>query len=393
MHKVIYIKRKDAHISMTIRKKDCDHAHSYLHIMLTILIVCIMSILINSNATAKTSFNKKKVNGIMSTAVYDDVVVTWEGLKDAKGYEIYERTEEESFTCVKRTASCKAVLKNRIPGKDYQYYVLAYNMSDNGSMGYCKPSDKVETTVPVTGRSTVKNLLRTALAPVGNTMYVWGGGWNKADTAAGKEAKRTGLSASWRNFAKDKKSGYDYNNYRYLIHKGLDCSGYVGWCVYNIMNTANGKKGYVHKASKQAKNFSDMGFGEYIPAGKIKDYKPGDIMSSTCSCCGHVWIVVGQCDDKSVVLIHASAPGVQISGTVTPSGKRNSEAYRLAKKYMKKYYKGWKYPAMLKGSPYLTHYSQMRWNTEGDDAILSDPDGYYDMSAKEVLEDLFSIYD
>ena len=48
-----------------------------------------------------------------------------------------------------------------------------------------------------------------------------------------------------------------------------------------------------------------------------------------------------------------------------------------------------KYPALCKNSSYLTHYSQMRRTTEGDDVVLSDPDGYQDMSAEEVLEDLF----
>jgi len=238
---------------------------------------------------------------------------------------------------------------------------------------------------------TVKYFLQTAIKPIGSTMYVWGGGWNKADTAAGKEAKTIGVSPSWKKFADKQKAGYDYRKFRYKIHDGLDCSGYVGWCVYNVRNTENNKKGYVYSASKQAKKLSKLGFGKYTDRKKVKDYKPGDIMSSTCGCCGHVYIVIGQCEDGSVVLVHASPPGVQISGTVTPSGKKNSQAYKLAKKYMKKYYKKWteKYPTLCKGTPYLTHYSQMRWNVNGENAVLTDPDGYMDMSAEEVLEDLF----
>ncbi len=394
-----------------------------VYIIHTFGIVCIMSILLSFNVYAKDSFNKKKVDGVMSTGVGSTVVVTWESLNGASGYEVYEWVEdvkaqgskqiidgdglenigdvkmESTVTsepssepvCVKRTTKCKVILKDRIPGCEYHYYVVAYRSDKNGSRIYSRISDKVYTTVPEYGKSTIKNFLRTAIAPMGNTMYVWGGGWNKADTAAGKEAKSTGLAASWRSFAKNKKAGYNYRNYRYRIHDGLDCSGYVGWCIYNVMNTENGKKGYVHSASKQAKKFADMGFGEYIDTDKVKDYKPGDIMSSTCTCCGHVWIVVGQCDDGSVVIAHASPPGVQLSGTVTPSGAKNSDACKLARKYMKKYYPAWykRYPEVSKGSTYLSHYGQMRWDTDGDTCILSDPDGYADMSAEEVLKDLF----
>lgn len=39
---------------------------------------------------------------------------------------------------------------------------------------------------------TLKHFLKTSIKPVGQTMYVWGGGWNKADTAAGKEARQMG---------------------------------------------------------------------------------------------------------------------------------------------------------------------------------------------------------
>ncbi|MCR5700820.1 MAG: hypothetical protein K6G76_01600 [Lachnospiraceae bacterium] len=250
---------------------------------------------------------------------------------------------------------------------------------------------KASATSAETKDFTIKDFLQTAIKPIGSTMYVWGGGWNKADTAAGKEAKTIGVSPSWKKFADKQKAGYDYRKYRYQIHDGLDCSGYVGWCVYNVRNTENNKKGYVYSASKQAKKLSKLGFGKYTDRKKVKDYKPGDIMSSTCGCCGHVYIVIGRCDDGSVVLVHASPPGVQISGTVTPSGKKNSQAYKLANKYMKKYYKKWtdKYPVMCKGTTYLTHYSRMRWNVTGTKAVLSDPDGYLDMSPEEVLEDLF----
>lgn len=360
------------------------------HIAIFLGIVWIM---VNSNAInsyAKTSFSNTKPIGVMSTAVGTKIAVSWEPVAGATGYQVYE-SKGEAYQLVKQTKECQHILSGKETGKVYRYYVRAYKVNAKGKKTYSKTSKKVSTTVAEDGVSTIKNFLQTAVAPVGSTMYVWGGGWNKADTAAGKDAKHVGLSPQWRSFAKNKKSSYNYRNYRYQIHDGLDCSGYVGWCVYNVLNTKNNKKGYVYSASKQAKKFSDMGFGSYRSAKKIKDYRAGDIMSSTCKCCGHVWIVIGQCEDGSVVLVHSSPAGVQICGTVTPSGKKNSKAYKLAQKYMKKYYSSWykKYPDVSRNSSYLSHYGQMRWSVTGGNVKLSDPDGYQGMSAEEVLADLF----
>lgn len=340
---------------------------------------------------AATPLKKMRPVGIMSTAVDGNVVITWEAMKQADGYRIYEALPDQKYQLVCQTKKCKIVLRERKKGLYYRYYVKAYKDTSNGKKIYSKQSKKVSVYIPQKGISTIKNFLQTAIAPVGSTMYVWGGGWNKADTAAGKEAKRTGLSVAWRTFAKNKKASYNYNNYRYQIHDGLDCSGYVGWSIYNVMNTTNNKGGYVYSASKQAKKFAELGFGSYRGSEKVKNYKAGDIMSSTCSCCGHVWIVIGQCQDGSVVLVHASPPGVQINGTTTPGGKKNSQAYRLAKKYMKQYYPAWykKFSQVSKGPAYLSHYGQMRWETTGEEVYLSDPEGYQNMSAKAILKDLY----
>ena len=364
------------------------------HIMLTLGILCNMINLHVLYSKAASSFSKRQPLGVMSTAVYDQIVVSWEPVTGAQGYEVYEGTKQSdsiSFSQAGDVTKTKLVLNREDKGSTYYYYVRAYGTNWSGKRIYGTASKVVFTTVPIQGRSTIKNLLRTAIAPIGSTMYVWGGGWNKADTGAGKEARRIGVSSSWRAFAKNKTARYNYRDYRYQIHNGLDCSGYVGWCVYNIRNVEDNRKGYVYSASKQAKKFADMGWGTYVERQKVTDHRAGDIMSSTCSCCGHVYIVIGQCKDGSVVLVHSSPAGVQISGTATPQGKVKSEAYQLAAKYMKRYYKSWynRYPNVGKGNSYLTHYAQMRWKTVGADIVLSDPDGYQNMDAASVLKDLF----
>ena len=356
---------------------------------------------------AKAAFSKLTPVGIMATAVNKKIAVSWEMVEGADGYEIYEAiagSEEDGtvtrteFALIKDTKKCRAVLSKKKRGTVYYYYVRAYQAEGDekqdtaGNKIYSKNSKKIATTTAPTGKSTIKNFLQAAISPIGSTMYVWGGGWNKEDTGAGPGATRIGLSAAWRKFAEKQTASYQYKNCLYQINKGLDCSGFVGWCVYNVMNTKKNQKGYVYSSKKQAKKFANLGFGSYCTADKVSDYKAGDIMSSTCSDCGHVWISLGQCKDGSVVLVHASPSGVQISGTVTSKGKENSEAYKLAKQYMKKLYPAWtkKYPTLCKNTSYLTHYSQMRWTVKGKDVVLSDPDGYQKMSANEVLEDLFS---
>lgn len=217
-------------------------------------------------------------------------------------------------------------------------------------------------------------------------MYVWGGGWNVSDTAAGPEACTIGISPRWKEFFQMQSSSYDYHTSRFQIHDGLDCSGYVGWCIYNLLNTQNGKAGYVMPAYKMAENFASRGWGTFIPQDRVVDYCAGDIMSSR----GHVWIVIGQCSDGSVVLLHSSPPGVQLCGTPSPEGDPASHAVSLAEYCMKTFYPKWyqKYPDCSRDSSYLHDYSQMRWDVSGD-ALLTDSDGYQNKCAASILELLF----
>lgn len=241
------------------------------------------------------------------------------------------------------------------------------------------------TTTPKWGKTTLKNFLRSAIAPMGSTMYVWGGGWDKEDKGSGQPAVTVGTSPRWRSFAATKKKNYNYRKYKYKINDGLDCSGYVGWLMYNAFNTADGKKGFVKGADKQGKLFAKMKYGKWTPRGKFSQRLVGDIMSGP----EHIWIYLGRCKDGSMVVLHSSPAGVKLSGTPTPKGKRNSKAAALAKKYMKKYYPSWdkRYPdsTLRYGRSYFTDYGRFRF----DPNVVADPDGYKGMTAEKVLADLF----
>ncbi|MEE1354793.1 MAG: hypothetical protein UHB90_03630 [Absicoccus porci] len=209
---------------------------------------------------------------------------------------------------------------------------------------------------------TLKHFLKTSIKPVGQTMYVWGGGWNKADTAAGKEARQMGLSPRWKAFYQKQNANYDVSQTAYQIHDGLDCSGFVGWVTYNTMETKDGQPGYVKESGKQIQWFAKKGFGKVIQADAITTYHPGDLMANQ----DHIFIVLGQYKDGSLLIVHASVPGVQISGTPDINGNINSLAIQKATALMEKHYPEWcaKYPNHMVDYSYLTDYDQFVWNTK-----------------------------
>jgi hypothetical protein len=258
------------------------------------------------------------------------------------------------------------------------------------------------------GEKTVKNFLATALMPVGTTLYVYGGGWNWQDNGPSLSARTLGLSPDWLRFYREQDQNYTYrdkdgdesnkdaahsyypygrfNEYGYA---GLDCSGYVGWVLYNTFNTESGNGGYVMLAQNMAKTYAGWGWGVYESPQAFTDHKAGDIMSLPS---GHVFIVIGRCPDESVVIVHASPNGCMINGTVNKKGKKKSQAWKLARKYMRKYYPEWyaKYPDVSRGASYLKSYSRMSWYVDGrKNSVMSDPEGLRNMNAAQVLKVIF----
>ena len=237
-------------------------------------------------------------------------------------------------------------------------------------------------------KSTIKQLLKIALMPVGSTMYVWGGGWGSAYSGGDISARSIGVSPQWKAFYKQQNSSYDYRTTRYQTKNGLDCSGYVGWVIYNAFNKTSGNGGFVMLAEVMASTYARYGWGSYTPASLVTNFKAGDIMSTAS---GHVYIVVGECPDTSVVLLHSSPTGVMLTGTATRSGNTDSTAVKLAEKYMSKYYPDWysKFPKVSRGTSYLTSYAQMRWYISTKNSMMSDPEGYRNKNASQVLRNLF----
>lgn len=279
-------------------------------------------------------------------------------------------------------------------------------------------------TAPVSGtpgKRTLKNYLQTAMNPVGTALYVYGGSWDWQDVNSSNQALTIGLPQSWIDFFQQQDANYTYmndddpahsyyphNSWNQYYYAGVDCSAYIGWTVYNVMHTESTTNdlsdGYVMSAVKMAKTFAEKGWGTWTR--DIKSFKPGDIFSMS----GHVWTVLGVCDDGSIVFLHSTPSdskagqgggGVQLSALNPNSDDdKNCEAYKLVTKYMTKYYPEWsdRYDAVLRsyisyatpatGTEYKETWSgNFSWNLNSSG--LTDPDGYADMSAAEILADLF----
>ena len=274
------------------------------------------------------------------------------------------------------------------------------------------------------GEATLTNFLRTALMPVGTTLYMYGGGWDWQDVGSSIQTRTIGVSPDWVKFFNENDenytfkgrdgdeenvdpatSYYPFGKYNEYYYAGLDCSGYVGWVLYNTFETESGGEGFVGGSTGFAKRLSGFGWGTWTQDVKIPDgtektgVKPGDIMSIN----GHVWISLGTCADGSVVIMHSTPSdsrtgqpggGVQIGAV---GNDENCEAYKLADKYMSEYYPAWyeRYRTALKEpGVYFVFEGEdaglFSWDTSGNGSGLTDPDGIQDMSPDEVLALLFS---
>lgn len=234
--------------------------------------------------------------------------------------------------------------------------------------------------VAQTGTKTIKNYLAGALKPVGQALYIWGGGWN--------DSTRIGVSPTWQSFYLSQTSSYDYNNYRDLSTanraKGLDCSGFVGWAAQQVMRNGVGYTVVSGEIGSYYKN--TLKWGTYVNQNYLsktgwKVY-PGDIGYDD----GHTWIVLGQCSDKSAVIVHSTPnAGCQIAGTCTPDGDYDSQAVALANKYMSRYAGFKKYTYRPSCGNYIRRGNYMRWYS----STLSDPDNFKNKTADVILQELF----
>ena len=281
------------------------------------------------------------------------------------------------------------------------------------------------------GEKTLLNFIKTSLMPVGTTLYIYGGGWDWQDEGSAIQTRTLGVSPDWVKFFNEqdenytfrdkddnvdlrdpKTSYYPFGAYNEYYYAGLDCSGFVGWVVYNTMETESGKDGYVCSSTKMAGKLAARGWGDFsqelmLPSensdqsnmisttGEIPCLKPGDVISIK----GHVWISLGTCDDGSILIVHST--NGHMSRTGQPGGgvaigaiglSEDCEAYNLADEYMSKYYKEWyrRYPARLcNPDVYLKLESdaagRFTWNTAAEGG-LTDELHVQDMKPEDVLK-------
>ncbi len=259
------------------------------------------------------------------------------------------------------------------------------------------------------GRKTLKNLLSTALLPMGNALYVYGGGWSWQDVGGALQSSAIGVSPYWSTFFNERDASYSYkapngleqtvyypqngiNNYYFA---GLDCSGYLGWVCYNTLYGEDGLASFVVSSTKFAENLKNNGLGTL--SYTLDDLAPGDIVSIK----GHVWLCIGKCSDGSIVIAHSTPSlsregqgggGVQLSAIGKDKG---CEAYLLADHYMKSYFPKWyeRYAPLLCSPDKYTDFSSENTTRFSFDlsigGALRDPEGVSDMDAAQILSLLF----
>lgn len=359
------------------------------------------------NVVTDANLAAAKAEGKIESATASSVTVGGKTYDIANVYEITNNTAGKATVTAKTAADLTAGATVKVYGDTAFLTFVAEDY-----------------TAPVSGtpgKRTLKNYLQTAMNPVGTALYVYGGSWDWQDVNSSNQALTIGLPQSWIDFFQQQDANYAYmndddpahsyyphNSWNQYYYAGVDCSAYIGWTVYNVMHTESTTNdlsdGYVMSAVKMAKTFADKGWGTWTR--DIKSFKPGDIFSMS----GHVWTVLGVCDDGSIVFLHSTPSdskagqgggGVQLSALNPNSDNdKNCEAYKLVTKYMTKYYPEWstRYDAVLRsydsyatpasGSEYSKTWSgNFSWNLDGTG--LTDPDGYADMSAAEILADLF----
>lgn len=221
------------------------------------------------------------------------------------------------------------------------YYVHIYAKTIDGNMEFLTGSTfRLSRTDSIDIASVIKN----AGEPVGKTLYVWGGGWNAADNGSGETAVNIGLWPEWESYFNRNRQGYSYRpgqsawrqGERQWRFYGLDCSGYIGWLLYNSVHKGRNAAGYVVDAEQIAASLTTYGYGTVTACSPSSTFKPGDIISMS----GHCYLVLGQCSDRSVLLVHSTPNGgVQVSGTV--NGGSSSQASRLAQSFMQQNYPTW----------------------------------------------------
>ena len=153
-----------------------------------------------------------------------------------------------------------------------------------------------------------------------------------------------------------------------------------------MQSQSNVGSGYTVVSGEIGSYYKSIGWGTIVNQSYLSKtewkMKPGDIGYNS----GHTWIVLGQCSDKSLVIIHSTPQaGCQIAGTTTPTGNSNSEAVVLANKYMAKYSGFTKFNYHPSCGNYIRNGNYLRWKS----SVLSDPDGYGNMTADQILLNLF----
>jgi len=286
-------------------------------------------------------------------------------------------------------------------------------------------SDNIELPRVKNSEASIKNLFIGLAYLVGKIRYIYGGGRNIVNGV--RAIDRRGVPKVWFDFSAKQNDTYNWIDYSIIttgpngtkslapnpkyIKYGTDCSGLMALLLQNTCPNCK-IKSFVAKAKSMARYLSSLGLGTFVDFGAIKSVSPGDIISMNCSYNdkgqkndeSHVFLAFGQFSDGSLLIgdMSGGAGTVLLRGTRDDkvsrdgSGRLTSEAIDVAKyclmRYFRDIYEGLKldiYDKYICGVDDYKLDSKMHWYTKGPKAIISDSEGYQNMSGYEVVSDLF----
>ncbi len=393
---------------------------SIILILIICLTVCSFSSCSKSNTSNASSVTSNNVQNNVETEVKGYFL----GVKDLKNatrdiifssenpvYQFNINGETKDF-CVDCTDESYPIQNRLMMGYEYWLKISGNKILSARIVNESDIKGIVSGYTP--GERTLKNFLKTAVAPLGKTLYVYGGGWNVQDDGSSYISRTIGLSPTWKKFYDSNDANYSYENDTYPVNEwntyyyaGLDCSGYLGWVLYNtIYKESEKEEGFICSSTKMAKPLAEKyNFGTFEHPAQ-KDYQsilnklhPGDIVSMV----GHIYIVIGVCDDGSVIILHStvskSVTGTEGGGVEFSALSKNGDndtsckAYGLIKEYTEKYFPEWakRYPPIVKPISLFFDFPDDKETTgiftwSNDANGLTDFENIKNMSAEDVLK-------
>ena len=119
---------------------------------------------------------------------------------DLTGFSVYQSSSPRGdFTLVSSGTAKVVRIFGLRTGETYYFRIRGYKETGS-TKKYTKYTQVFPIQVNLPGKMSLLHFLQVSMQPVGECMYIWGGGWNAADNGPGIEAVNIGVSKRWKEF-------------------------------------------------------------------------------------------------------------------------------------------------------------------------------------------------